>query len=68
MTAEFKRQAMGAMPPPPSPAGAVEDPLADESAEAARGEIDALTRARARADREQDAERRLEELKRRMGK
>jgi len=35
---------------------------------AAREEIDALGRARARADREADAQRRLDELKRRMGK
>jgi chromosome segregation ATPase len=33
-----------------------------------REEIDGLSRARARADREADAARRLEELKRRMGK
>jgi hypothetical protein len=33
-----------------------------------REEIDGMSRARARADREADAARRLEELKRRMGK
>jgi hypothetical protein len=33
-----------------------------------RDEIDSLSRTRARADREADAARKLEELKRRMGK
>jgi hypothetical protein len=39
-----------------------------ESASAVREEIDSLGRARSRADREADATRKLEELKRRMGK
>jgi hypothetical protein len=53
---------------PPSPAGApLDDPLFDEAVKA-RQDIDALARERARQDRDADAERRLEELKRRMGK
>ena len=69
MTAEFKRYAVGAVPPA-STAGAEEarDPLAAETGEAAREELDALARARTRAMRDDDAARRLEELKRRMGK
>lgn len=43
-------------------------PAAPGGAGRVREEIDSLGRARARADREADAERRLEELKRRMGK
>jgi len=41
---------------------------ADRGREPLREEIDALTRSRARADREADAARKLEELKRRMGR
>jgi aryl-alcohol dehydrogenase-like predicted oxidoreductase len=69
MNAEFKRHAIGAVPPA-SAAGAGEapDPLAEESGEGAREELDAMARERARAARDEDAARRLEELKRRMGK
>jgi hypothetical protein len=69
MTAELK-QAMLGVPGAPS----VEDAAAAE-VEAALGrspdiasELDAMGRARARAERESDAEQRLAELKRRMGK
>jgi hypothetical protein len=41
---------------------------ADRGGEPLREEIDALSRSRARADREADAARKLEELKRRMGR
>jgi hypothetical protein len=69
MRAEFKRQSVGAVPPPSTAsAGAMRDPLAEESGEATRQELDAMARARARADAAQEADRRLEELKRRMGK
>jgi hypothetical protein len=44
------------------------DPLEDIQGTRAREEIDALARERARSDREADVARRLEELKRRMGK
>jgi hypothetical protein len=44
------------------------DPLADESGARVREEIDSLARERARADRSADADRRLEELKKSMGK
>ncbi|MHB1862758.1 MAG: hypothetical protein ACYCVL_07280 [Gemmatimonadaceae bacterium] len=67
MNAEFKRHAIGAVPPA-STAGAAGDPLADDTGESAREAIDALGRERARADRDEEAERRLEALKRRMGK
>ena len=47
----------------------LEDPLAEEDGGArVRDEINALARERARADRDADAARRLEELKRKMGK
>lgn len=46
----------------------LEDPLVDPADAAARDELDTLVRERARADRDADAARRLEELKRRMGK
>jgi hypothetical protein len=65
MNAEFKRHAIGAVPPA---SGSQADPLAGETGEAAREEIDALARAHARETRDEDAQRRLEELKRRMGK
>jgi len=46
-----------------------EDPLAEEDGGArVREEINALARERARADRDADAAKRLEELKRKMGK
>lgn len=54
---------------PPSPGGAeLDDPLADAEDMKARDELDALARQRARTERDDDAARRLEELKRRMGK
>ena len=69
MNAEFKRHAIGAVPPPSTAgAGARIDPLAGETGEATREELDALARAHARETRDEDAQRRLEELKRRMGK
>jgi hypothetical protein len=47
----------------------LEDPLEDgPTASQTSSEIDALARARARADRAADADRRLEELKKKMGK
>jgi hypothetical protein len=67
MQAEFKRHAIGAVPPA-STAGAMKDPLAGETGESAREELDAMARDRARSNAAEDAERRLEELKRRMGK
>lgn len=49
-------------------AASLDDPLADEDGTTAAREIDALARERARTERDADAERRLEELKRKMGK
>jgi len=47
----------------------LEDPLSDANDTArVREEINALARERARADRDADAAKRLEELKRKMGK
>lgn len=67
MNAEFRRHAIGAVAPA-STAGAAPDPLAAETGESARDELDALARAHDRVTRDEDAARRLEELKRRMGK
>ena len=68
MKAELRQAMMGI---PPKPSGAreeVDDPLIDKEAVRAREELDQLARERAKADRDADAARRLEELKRRMGK
>jgi hypothetical protein len=46
----------------------LEDPLEDEAGAKASTELDALARARARSDREADAQRRLDEMKKNMGK
>lgn len=72
MMTELKAAASGAIPPGGrgENAAALEDLEAelDGGAAAAREEIDALSRQRSRSEREADAARRLEELKRRMGK
>jgi hypothetical protein len=44
-----------------------DDPLEDAASAKAQSELDALARERSRADRDADATRRLEELKRKMG-
>lgn len=65
MKAEIRR----AMAAPASAASfPPEDPLVDPQEKRARDELDALARERARATRDEDADRRLEELKRKMGK
>jgi hypothetical protein len=46
----------------------LDDPLVDPQDAKMRDELDSLARDRARADRDDDVARRLEELKRRMGK
>jgi hypothetical protein len=46
----------------------LDDPLGDEQPARVRDEIDALARERARADRDAEASRRLEELKKKMGR
>jgi hypothetical protein len=64
------RNAMAGVTPPPrgSPLeDPDDDPLGDTQGTKAREEIDSLARERARADRDADATRRLEELKRKMG-
>ena len=65
MTAELKR-AMGGIAPPPRAESI--DPLADPEREALNDEIASLERSRRRATRDADAESRLADLKRRMGK
>lgn len=67
MSAELKAVMAGTDPRGAAPAL---DEQNDPSAESGRlrDEIDSLSRARANADREADAARRLDELKRRMGK
>jgi len=67
MKAELKA-AMAGIPRPPG-SDSLDDPL-DEPGDNpnVRAEIDALARERARSDRDADAARRLEELKRKMGK
>jgi hypothetical protein len=66
MKAEL-RAAMSGIPGG-APGTRIEDPLDDVDGTKAREEIDNLARERARGDRDADAARRLEELKRRMGK
>lgn len=73
MTAELRAVMSGARPSVgPSPEAEAADELDRELGEDRGGataeEIDSLGRQRARSDREADAARRLEELKRRMGK
>jgi hypothetical protein len=73
MSAELKGAMLGTTPPASS-LGADERAAAEAADEAAGDslrvaeELDAMGRARARSDRDADAERRLAELKRRMGK
>jgi hypothetical protein len=68
------RNAMSGIPaggsagPAPSIEDPLDDPLADTQGGTVRDEIDSLARERARSERAADADRRLEELKRRMGK
>lgn len=68
MTAELRQVLAGAPMPnmPPAPPTDADLGLGNDSS--LNDEIDSLGRARARQDRDADAERRLEELKRRMGK
>lgn len=71
MSAELKAVLAGTDPRGAAPAidaSAGADAEEPDVASALRDEIDSLGRARARADREDDAARRLDELKRRMGK
>ena len=76
MAAELKGAMLGTAPPGSAPgaderaaaaAAAAADEAAGDSSRVAE-EIDALGRSRARSERDADAERRLAELKRRMGK
>lgn len=66
---EMKVEIRRAMAAPASAASfPPEDPLVDPEQARARDELDAMARDRARASRDEDAARRLEELKRKMGR
>jgi hypothetical protein len=67
MTAELRQIMAGAPVTNAAPAPSDAD-LGLEGDKSLHDEIDSLGRARARQDRDADAQRRLEELKRRMGK
>ncbi len=71
MKAELRR-AMAGVPGGPDGAGgrdeSLEDPLADESGTKVKEEIDSLARNRARADRDAEAQAKLDEMKKKMGK
>lgn len=66
MKAELRKAVAGV--PPAARGEPLDDPLADTEGARVRDELDALAREQARSARAADAERRLEELKRRMGK
>ena len=69
MSAELKAVLSGTDPRGAAPAlDASEEDVDEPSASALRDEINSLGRERARAEREDEAARRLDELKRRMGK
>ena len=70
MKADFRGAMAGgtAMPGAPAQADPLEDPLGENEPRQVREEIEQLARQRARADRDADADRRLEELKKKMGK
>ena len=69
MSAELKAVLAGTDPRGAAPAlDASEDDADEPNASALRDEINSLGRERARAERENEAARRLDELKRRMGK
>jgi len=72
MTQAFKSAAAGASPPGAGAGSPIEDAAAREVDEALAGprtaDFDDLARTRKREERDSDAERRLAELKRRMGK
>ena len=70
MKTDFRSaMAGGAAMPGGAPASEpLDDPLGDEQPARVRDEIDALARERARADRDAEASRRLEELKKKMGR
>jgi hypothetical protein len=71
MKAELRKVMTGMPASSGAAAGAdaeLEDPLVDPSQERAHEELDSLVRDRVRSERDADATKRLEELKRRMGK
>lgn len=69
---EMKAELRNAMAGVPGSAGTPDevlpDPLEDEAAAKTSREIDALARQRARADRDAEAQRKLDEMKKNMGK
>lgn len=67
MKAEL-RQAMAGIGAPPGGGLPLDDPLTEPGDRRAQAELETLIRERARSDRDEEAARRLEELKRKMGK
>jgi len=65
MKAELRKAMAGGSPAGSAP---LEDPLTDPADARAQQELDAMLRERSRSERDADAARRLEELKRKMGK
>lgn len=68
MKAEIRKAMAGGGTSGMAADAAMDDPLAEAAETSGHEELDALARHRARADRAADADRRLEELKRKMGK
>lgn len=70
MKADFRGAMAGgpAMPGAPASSDPLDDPLGENEPRRVREEIDALGRERARAERDAEAARRLEELKKKMGR
>ena len=66
MKAEIRKAQAGG--PASSASVPLDDPLDDLTETKAREELDGMARQQARTERDADADRRLEELKRRMGK
>lgn len=65
MKAELRKAMAGGSPAAGAP---LEDPLTDPADARAQQELDAMLRERSRSERDADAARRLEELKRKMGR
>jgi len=68
MKAELRSAMAGVPGAAPSSTEGLEDPLEDDGGAKTSSEIDALVRQRSRADRDAEAQRRLDEMKKNMGK
>lgn len=67
MSAQLKAAMAGATPLHGSAATAADEDLSGENPDALRGQMDSMARQQSRKEREAEAERRLDELKRKMG-